>query len=164
MSFHRLLVLGIVIGWLELLATETPGPRYWPVQLGDMLFAHVELADTDAARTRGLMERTSLPDDGGMLFVFPKPEVHRFWMKNTRIPLDILYLDTAGRITAIHTMAVEPPQAPGESEEGYHARLPLYSSVRPAIAAIELNAGMAESLGLKPGQSLPGVKLPTVKQ
>ena len=159
---HRQSILGSFILGLALLATEPP--RYWPLQLGDMLFAHIELADTDETRTRGLMERTSLPDDGGMLFLFQKPEVHQFWMKNTRIPLDILFLDKGGQITAIHTMAVEPPQAPGESDEGYHARLPLYSSVRPAIAAIELNAGMAETLGLKPGQRLPEVKLPSAKQ
>ena len=122
------------------------GVKYWPVKLGSMVFTRLELASTDDARIRGLMFRRELPCDGGMLFAFDKEEVHSFWMRNTLIPLDIVFIDAKGFVTAVHTMKVEPPQRPGESDEAYCARLPLYSSDRPAMAAIEVNAGMASEI------------------
>lgn len=139
---------------LMLAFTALAEPLKWPVEIGGMLFGNMETALSDEARTRGLMFRESLADDGGMIFLFRKAEVHSFWMRNTRIPLDILFLDEDGRITAIHTMPVEAPQATGESDEQYCARLPGYSSLKPAIAAIELNAGMAATLNLKPGDKV----------
>ena len=126
----------------------------WPVEIGGMLFENMETALCDEDRIRGLMFRESLPEDGGMLFLFPKPEKHGFWMRNTLIPLDIIFLDKEGRITAIHTMAVEPPQGKQESDEDYCDRLPSYPSVKPAIAAIEINAGLAASLKLKVGDKV----------
>lgn len=126
----------------------------WPVEIGGMLFENMETALCDEDRTRGLMFRESLPEDGGMIFLFKKPEMHSFWMRNTRIPLDILFIDKDGRITAIHTMPVEKPQGSQESDESYCDRLPGYSSVKPAIAAIEINAGMAATLNLKVGDKV----------
>ena len=120
--------------------------KYWPVKIGSMVFTRLELASTDDARIRGLMFRKELPCDGGMLFAFDKEEIHSFWMRNTLIPLDIVFIDAKGIVTAVHTMKVEPPQRPGESDEAYCARLPLYSSGRPARAAIEVNAGMAAEI------------------
>ena len=126
----------------------------WPVEIGGMLFGNMETALCDEDRTRGLMFRDSLPEDGGMIFLFQKPEMHSFWMRNTRIPLDILFLDKDGRITAIHTMPVEKPQGKQESDDDYCTRLPGYSSLKPAIAAIEINAGMAATLNLKVGDKV----------
>ncbi|MBQ9367336.1 MAG: DUF192 domain-containing protein [Victivallales bacterium] len=126
----------------------------WPVEIGGMLFENMETALCDEDRTRGLMFRESLPEDGGMIFLFKKPEMHSFWMRNTRIPLDILFIDKEGRITAIHTMPVEKPQGSQESDEAYCDRLPGYSSLKPAIAAIEINAGMAATLNLKVGDKV----------
>ena len=126
----------------------------WPVEIGGMLFENMETALCDEDRTRGLMFRESLPEDGGMIFLFKKPEMHSFWMRNTRIPLDILFIDKEGRITAIHTMPVEKPQGSQESDESYCDRLPGYSSLKPAIAAIEINAGMAATLNLKVGDKV----------
>ncbi len=126
----------------------------WPVEIGGMLFENMETALCDEDRTRGLMFRESLSEDGGMIFLFKKPEMHSFWMRNTRIPLDILFIDKEGRITAIHTMPVEKPQGSQESDEAYCDRLPGYSSVKPAIAAIEINAGMAATLNLKVGDKV----------
>ena len=142
---------------------KTPAPpKYWPIQIGGMLFTRMELAMDNQTRARGLMNRKELPEDGGMLFLFRQEKLQSFWMKDTLIPLDIVFLDAKGTITAIHTMKVEPRRR-NESDERYGRRLRPYSSVRPAIAAIELNAGMAESLGLRPGAKIETYRTSLVK-
>jgi hypothetical protein len=65
----------------------------------------LEVAATDPARTQGLMYRTSLHEDRGMLFVFDTEVEHQFWMKNTLIPLDMLFIAGDGRIAGIHANA-----------------------------------------------------------
>lgn len=61
----------------------------------------IEYATTSAAQERGLGGRTSIPDDYGMLFVFPKDDFYGFWMKNTLVPLDIFWLDSNGHVVSI---------------------------------------------------------------
>jgi uncharacterized membrane protein (UPF0127 family) len=102
----------------------------------------VELALTEAERNLGLMHRTKLAADAGMLFVFPDVASRRFWMKNTLIPLDILFLDEDGTIQNIaHGQPmVEAP--------GYH-------SLRPARMVLELNQGWCAEHGLQPGMKVP---------
>src|SRR5262249_641458 len=68
----------------------------------------VEIADTGALRTRGLMWRTELPEGTGMLFIFPSEVVQSFWMRNTLIPLDMLFIDKRGRVVGV-VQAAEPP-------------------------------------------------------
>jgi hypothetical protein len=63
-----------------------------------------EIADTPQASENGLMFRDSLPEDRGMLFIFEQPEKASFWMKNTKIPLSIAYIDSAGKILEIKSM------------------------------------------------------------
>jgi uncharacterized membrane protein (UPF0127 family) len=97
----------------------------------------IEVANTDKTMKQGLMFRQSMPADRGMIFVFPDERVRDFWMKNTLIPLDILYLDSAGTVVSIHQM--KP-----------HDETPV-SSDHPAQFAIELNEGAAARCGIKVG-------------
>ena len=86
------------------------------------------------------MWRDSMPADHGMLFVFPTEEPLSFWMKNTRIPLDIIYLDAVGHVVSVKQM--QPYNLRGVSSEGL------------AKYAIELNQGAAQKTGVKRGDLL----------
>lgn len=105
----------------------------------------VEVVDTEAARQRGLMFRDHMDADHGMLFVFEVEQPLAFWMKNTRIPLDILYFDDDLRLVSI--AANTPPCAAGD-------RCPSYPSNGAARFTLELNAGTAAALGVGPGAVL----------
>ena len=101
----------------------------------------VEIADELDEQMRGLMHRESLGRFDGMLFVYPVPGRARFWMKNTLIPLDMIFLDPTGRITRIHKNA-EPLSL--DSIDGGDG----------VKAVLEINGGMAAELGLAPGDVL----------
>lgn len=101
----------------------------------------VELATTPAQMEQGLMFRQSLAPDAGMLFDFHEPSPATMWMKNTWIPLDMLFVDTKGRIVNIHQRAV-----PGS--------LDTIAAAAPVRAVIELNGGTADRLGIKPGDEV----------
>lgn len=122
--------------------------------LGDRTF-RLELALDPESRTRGLMDRESIAPDGGMLFAFPDVAMRSFWMKNCLTDMDIAFLDASGRITAMHTMRVEPPQRPDEAEWAYEWRLRGYSSLRPAQFVIEVAPGTLAALGLRRGEEVP---------
>jgi uncharacterized membrane protein (UPF0127 family) len=113
-----------------------PGLATVPVRVGDRTFT-LEIANTEETRRTGLMHRESMPGDHGMVFVFPDEQVRGFWMKNTKIPLDILYLNGVGRVVSIKQM-----QPMDETS---------VSSDAPARFAIELNQGTADKVGVKPG-------------
>ena len=98
----------------------------------------VELAETPAQMTQGLMFRTSLAPDAGMLFDYKQPTAATMWMRNTLIPLDMLFVDAQGRIVNIHQRAV--PQS-----------LDVIAAAAPVRAVIELNGGTASRLGIAPG-------------
>jgi hypothetical protein len=120
-------------------STPNSGLRTVEMLIGGRTFI-LEVADTDGDRQMGLMNRDALPAGHGMIFVFDRERPQGFWMKNTRIPLDILFLDKDGKIVSIHTM------------KPYD--LNTTQSAGPAKYAIELNAGVASRLGLKPGDQL----------
>ncbi len=104
----------------------------------------VEVADEPRSWQIGLMFRDKMPLDHGMLFIFPDEEPRGFWMKNTRIPLDILYFDRDLRLVSVAHRA-QPCKADP---------CPSYPSAKPARYVLELNAGQAEQLGVEPGDLL----------
>lgn len=111
------------------------------VELGGQRYA-VEVADNDDERARGLMFRDALAADSGMLFIHERQEPQAYWMKNTRIPLDILYFDDARRL--VSQQRDVPPCTLGDA-------CPPYPSDAPARYVLELNAGEAARLGLVDG-------------
>ena len=115
------------------------------VEVGGERFA-VEIADDDAERARGLMFRDQLAKGTGMLFIHDREEPQAYWMKNTRIPLDILYFDNGRRLVAQQRDV--PPCSAG------NACPPYPSAGKPARYVLELNAGEAKRLKLENGAEL----------
>lgn len=115
--------------------------RFMPLLIessGRLITIRAEIADTPQLRRRGLMSRQRLPKGQGMLLLWDKPGFAALWMKNTLIPLDMVFMDGAGRIIYIHENA-----RPGDTR-------PI-SAGRPTRAVLEIAAGEARRLGLKPG-------------
>lgn len=105
----------------------------------------VEIADDAAERARGLMFRDDMATGHGMLFVHEREEPQAYWMKNTHIPLDILYFDNARKL--VSQQRDVPPCSLGDA-------CPSYPSDAPARYVLELNAGEAARLGLQAGAEL----------
>lgn len=121
------------------------GCKHQPyVEVGGERFT-VEIADDDAERNRGLMFRDRLEPGHGMIFLWDREEPRAFWMKNTRIPLDILYFD--GQRKLVSVAANTPPCGLGD-------RCPNYPSEGPAQYVLELNAGEAKRLKLERGAEI----------
>lgn len=145
---HVVLLLGVILSGAT--GCDRSGPAHEQVQIGERDW-DLELAIGQAAIQRGLMDRAAIPAGTGMIFVFPTPQVHRFWMANCLIDIDVIFLDGQGRVTTLYSMASEPPRRRDESQSGYEQRLPLYSSHVPVRFAIEFPAGSIEHLGLRAG-------------
>ena len=109
----------------------------------------LELSTDMPSRINGLMQRTTIPDHGGMLFVFTDAQERSFWMANCMVNIDILFLDSRGTITATYEMKIEEPQGPNESQWDYERRLDHYYSNGPARFAIELQEGSIERMHLR---------------
>ena len=129
-------------------------PVYWPLTLNGYLYDRIELAFTDAEQSKGLSDRDTLAETGGMLFVSDTMTQRSFWMKGCRIDLDLIYLDAEGVVVATHRMKMEKPRQRSESEVAYYDRLPTYDSGKPAQFVLELAAGQIDFLGLKVGDKL----------
>ncbi len=110
----------------------------WP---GGQARFSVEVADTDATRSRGLMFRETMPRSAGMLFVYESPRRATFWMKNTLIPLDMIFADPSGRVTKVHANA--KPQDLTTIDGGAGVKLVL-----------EINGGLAARLGISEGAEM----------
>ena len=98
----------------------------------------IEVADDPAERARGLMFRPARPTDAGMLFIFEPPRPAHFWMRNTMIPLDMVFIDDAGHIESI-----------AERRDTFSDR--TSSSQGPVRAVLEINGGLARQFGIGPG-------------
>jgi len=104
----------------------------------------VKLAMTEAQREKGLMSVDSLDEGEGMLFIFEKEAIYPFWMKNTLIPLDIIWIDSSSEVVFI-SQNVEP------------CKNLICPSVIPSAGAkyvLEINAGLCEKIGIKIGDKL----------
>ncbi|MGY6632595.1 MAG: DUF192 domain-containing protein [Alkalilacustris sp.] len=101
----------------------------------------VEIADTPETQARGLMHRESLPQAAGMLFLYDRPQRVAFWMRNTLIPLDMIFMDDTGTVTRVHHEAVPLDETPIDGGPG-------------VLAVLEINGGLARRLGIDVGTEL----------
>jgi uncharacterized protein len=108
---------------------------------GRPVAVYVEVADTPDTQTRGLMYRTQLAPDHGMIFLFDREQSQSFWMKNTPLSLDMIFISTDGRIVGIRPNA-EP------------FSLKPITVGAPSRAVLEVNAGFAAAHALAPGDSV----------
>lgn len=141
------LIAGLMMG----LALLGSGPKFLagndvlePLSIETPIAAHgflVEVARTSQEQSKGLMYRKSMAADHGMLFPLKQPREVSFWMKNTFIPLDMLFINRDGIIVQIIENA-EP-----------HT-LTSRRSVVPVSAVLEINGGLSEKLGIAPGQTV----------
>ncbi|CUJ35091.1 hypothetical protein TA5113_03134 [Cognatishimia activa] len=101
----------------------------------------VEVADNASERARGLMERPSMPLSAGMLFVYHQTRPVSFWMRNTLIPLDMIFLDENGVVVNVHHNAIPLDET-------------LIPSRAPTRYVLEVNAGLSKALGITKGTEL----------
>jgi uncharacterized membrane protein (UPF0127 family) len=98
----------------------------------------VEVADDNAKRAQGLMNREKLAKSAGMLFLYETPRRAQFWMENTLIPLDMIFADETGRVTRVHSNAVPLDRTPIDGGD-------------QVLAVLEINGGLAARLGIEAG-------------
>jgi uncharacterized membrane protein (UPF0127 family) len=140
----------VLLPLLACLVSGCAGASQPWVELGGQRY-QVELAKDDAERARGLMFRDAMEADHGMLFIHDAQEPQSYWMKNTKIPLDILYFDNDRKL--VSQQRDVPPCSLGDA-------CPPYPSNAPARYVLELNAGQAEKLKLQDGAVMtfgPGI-------
>jgi uncharacterized membrane protein (UPF0127 family) len=140
--YARLCCLGLAVASLS--ACASAGDEGTWVELKGKRYA-VEIADDPAERERGLMFRDELPEGHGMLFIHDREEDQSYWMKNTKIPLDILYFGHDRRLVSMQQHV--PPCSLGD-------QCPPFPSTDPALYVLELNGGTAEAIGLKVGDEM----------
>jgi uncharacterized membrane protein (UPF0127 family) len=131
------------------LGAQTPQPgiaagRHAEVAFPDRTTVQVEVAETEAARERGLMQRSSLGELDGMIFVFDTPGLHAFWMKDTLIPLDMIWLDGTGKIVFL-AESVPPCKT---------VECPTYPPRVPASYVLEVNAGFTKKHQVRVGDTV----------
>jgi uncharacterized membrane protein (UPF0127 family) len=147
----------LVLFGLLLLSPVVAAPHHLPVekvvietQRGLRVFT-LEIAADDASRETGLMHRTNLARNGGMLFDFGKPVMTAFWMKDTPLPLDMLFVRADGTISTVAARAV-----PFSTAE--------IVSAEPIRAVIEIHGGLAQALDIAPGDRVRAAIFPRASQ
>ena len=138
--FAAFLTVSILLG----AAPASAPAKIIPVTLPNGEVIEAELARTPPQRSMGLMFRQNLAPDQGMLFVFDFPDDHQFWMRNTLIPLDIIWMDSSK--TVVHIKSNVPPCK--------DEPCPTYSAGKMSIFVLELAAGRAAQLGIKVGDRI----------
>lgn len=107
----------------------------------------VEVADDPAERSQGLMHRTEMAASAGMLFVYPAPQRAVFWMRNTLIPLDMIFADVSGTVTHVHENAIPLDETNIDGGDGVQF-------------VLEINGGLAGAMGIVPGSELRHPAIP----
>lgn len=138
--------VGVLCLCILLTGCSTDQQGFETVELSGKKFV-LELALDDDKRFQGLSDREEIPADGGMLFVFPESRQLNFVMRRCLVPIDLIFVDSGGRVVAMHAMEVEPYATPDQE-------LKVYSSRFPAQFAIELAGGTLETLGLEQGDKV----------
>lgn len=128
---------------ISLLLTGSSCQKFSEVCLQEHCF-QVETASTPTARETGLMFRESLSDKEGMLFIFPKEDIYSFWMKNTKMALDIAWIDSQGTVVFMSKQT-----QPCKTEQ-----CEVITPTKPAKYVLEIKAGQAENIGLDVGDVL----------
>ncbi len=128
-------------------ATATAGPR---IEMPSGAVYRLELARTPEEQAQGLMFRESLPANTGMLFLFEEQAAHHFWMKNTMIPLDMIWMDASGKV--VYVSADTPPCKADPC--------PTYGPDGPARQVLEIAGGMAAKERVTVGSPLKILEVP----
>lgn len=123
-------------------ASQTSSDRAIVTFYPESLIINAEVADNEAEIETGLMFRKSLAESEGMLFVYPSASAVNFWMKNTMIPLDIVFISEDFTVVKIHH-AVPCAQEP----------CPLYNSGQPIKYVLEVNGNLTAEYGIREGES-----------
>ncbi len=139
----RLILLFVIIQFFNVLFSES---KFSVIFINNNKFI-VELALTDKEHERGLMYRESIPENYGMLFVFKDNDIRYFWMKNTLINLDIIYIDSNGIIQKIYHNVKPCKKEPCE----------LYSSEIEVKFVLELNGNTCKQKKIKIGDKIIGL-------
>lgn len=148
---YRGLLVAIVVGVVVGFVYKTTAPsREMPIAEFGGVSLRVDYATTEAAWERGLGGRESIPNNYGMLFIFPKDDIYGFWMKDTLIPLDIFWLDIDGRVVSI-------------SQDVATSTYPnVFYPATPARYVLETVAGFAREHSIATGTPLLLKNFPTV--
>ncbi|PIQ78926.1 hypothetical protein COV81_03665 [Candidatus Peregrinibacteria bacterium CG11_big_fil_rev_8_21_14_0_20_41_10] len=136
-TFLLLCLAGLITGCTQ----TTPTPQITINNPAQSSFA-IDIANTPETRKTGLMFVEKLTTNKGMYFIFDQPKTRNFWMKNTLIPLDIIF---ANNNTIISIQENVPPCQADPC--------PTYPSTAPANQVLEINAGLSQKLNIKPGQT-----------
>lgn len=156
MSRHnllRLITALTVLALVFLISRTSPGGEGVPetAKLGGVSLI-LEYATTSADRERGLGGRASVPEGHGMLFVFPQSDLHGFWMKDMRVPIDIFWLDSSGRVVSV-TRDIATSSYPS-----------VFYPPSPVRYVLETAAGFARSHAIATGTPLILKKFPSVTE
>jgi uncharacterized membrane protein (UPF0127 family) len=141
---YALIYLSLLLAAAPAVVTSAPTARLEPLTIesakGEQVFS-VEVVRKEKERNRGLMFRHSMAPDHGMLFDYDPPQKIAFWMKNTYIPLDIIFVDAAGRIINI-------------AQNTTPFSLERLQSAAEARGVLEINGGLSAKLGIKAGDKV----------
>jgi uncharacterized membrane protein (UPF0127 family) len=147
------LIALLIVNSYALMEVDDPGDSEEKAivsfHLGDSEFFNVscEIANEPEERSQGLMNRKNLPQNEGMLFVYDTPQNMSFWMKNTLIPLDIIFIGENRTVLNIEEAVAEPPETPD-------GELTRYRSAEPAMWVVEINGGLSAQRGIVQGTNV----------